>query len=448
MDRKYKKIVVLDSVIFFPEHRERLRRICEELVEYDTCKTEEEVLERVRGADCIISCWVDVPNRVLDENPQLRTVAFWTHAFEHRIDIDYARARNIFVPSIPDYGTDSVAELVFIGLLHLYSNRGGAISFGPKSEPQTIAEAIMARVADDVRCFGRNVKANLDGSWTHEYIKAGKLRLTSADDFEEQTLKGLTLGLLAGSSINQELLTIAVGGFRMNAIYSLCDLPYALDLTFRPIEELLTESHVVIYDSRTIPAILVDRIRNGRYLSTVDVASVSPSTAKTIFGRKLGIVGLGRIGTRVVQIARDGFAMDVRYHSRNVRPEIDDHFGIRSVGIQQILTESDVITFHLPHVGAEEVITREMVDLIPRQTTVVNVSVGNIFQDQRHLLARFAEADLNGYIDVYSGLPPKIELRGHKQYLLSTYRLGWRTKSTVGLKTHKLITKLENGLKH
>lgn len=448
MDCKYKKVVVLDSVIFFPEHRERLRRICEELVEYDTCKTEEEVLERVRGADCIISCWVNVPNRVLDENPQLRTVAFWTHAFEHRIDIDHARARNIYVPSIPDYGTDSVAELVFIGLLHLYSNRRGAINFGPKSEPQRIAEAIMARVADDVRCFSRNVKANLDGNWTHEYIKAGKLKLTSADDFEEETLKGLTLGLLADRSINQEMVKLAASGFRMNAVYSLCDLPHALDLTFRPIEELLKESHVLVYDSRATPARFLDKIRNGHYLSTVDAASISPGMGKTVLGRKLGIIGLGRIGTRVAQIARDGFAMDVRYHSRKGKPELDDHLGIRAVSIQQILTESDVITFHLPHVGAEKVITREMVDLIPPHTTVVNVSVGNIYEDQRHLLGRFTEADLNGYIDVYKGLPPKIELRDRKQYLLSTYRLGWRTKSTIGLKTHKLITRLEEGLKH
>ena len=39
-------------------------------------------------------------------------------------------------------------------------------------------------------------------------------------------------------------------------------------------------------------------------------------------------------------------------------------------------------------------------------------------------------------------MPPRQELRARKDYLISTFRLGWRTKSTVGLKTHKLITKL------
>ena len=50
----------------------------------------------------------------------LETVAFWTHAYEHRINKEYAISKGIYVPCIPDYGTDSVAELAFIGLLHLY----------------------------------------------------------------------------------------------------------------------------------------------------------------------------------------------------------------------------------------------------------------------------------------------------------------------------------------
>jgi hypothetical protein len=88
-----------------------------------------------------------------------------------------------------------------------------------------------------------------------------------------------------------------------------------------------------------------------------------------------------------------------------------------------------------------------MIEMIPPKTTIVNVSVGNIFQDQSHFLSRFEKDDLSGYIDVYETLPPREELRGHKKSLIATYRLGWRTKSTIGLKTHKLITKLKEGLK-
>ena len=121
--KKYKKIVILDSVILYPEHRYRLNQLADEIVEYNTCNTEEEVLERVKGADCVISCWVDITNRVIDENPQIKTIAFWTHAYEHRIDKKYAESHGIYVPCIPDYGTDSVAELAIMGMLNVNSRK-------------------------------------------------------------------------------------------------------------------------------------------------------------------------------------------------------------------------------------------------------------------------------------------------------------------------------------
>ena len=121
-EKLYRKIVVLDSVIFFPEHRKRLEAIADE-VEYNTCDSEDEVSQRCQGADCIISCWVDIPHRIIEENPQLRTVAFWTHDYEHRIDAPFARSHGIHVPAIPDYGTDSVAELVFNALLNMFEGQ-------------------------------------------------------------------------------------------------------------------------------------------------------------------------------------------------------------------------------------------------------------------------------------------------------------------------------------
>ena len=146
MSKKFKKIVVLDSVIFYPEHRDRLNEIAEDVVEYNTCETEEEVLARVKGADCIISCWVDISNRVIDENPQLKTVAFWTHAYEHRIDKEHALKHGLHVPSIPDYGTDSVAELAFIGLLQLYKNNENILGLSRMNDSTYLQEEIMAKI--------------------------------------------------------------------------------------------------------------------------------------------------------------------------------------------------------------------------------------------------------------------------------------------------------------
>lgn len=436
---KYKKVVILDSVILYPEHRFRLNQIADEVVEYNTCKSEEEVLERVAGADCIISCWVDISNRVIDENPQLKTIAFWTHAYEHRIDKEYALSKGIYLPCIPDYGTDSVAELAFIGLLNLYENTN-------RRNCRTMDEEIVKLIANDIRRFPENIKKNLTGSWMHEYIKNGELRITDSRAFKEDTMKGLTVGLLLSAEFLQnDLVRIFTAGLKMNVIHSCCDIAYDIDVSFRPIERLLNESQVIVYDSRIIDEETRKKINSNQYMSVVDISKIQTG-GDSIKKLKFGIVGLGRIGTRVAQIARDAFDMDVCYYSRTRKPDLEELYGIKYATLEDVLSSSDVISFHLPHVGAEGFVKNSMVDKIPKGTTVINVSVGNIFEEQEYIFDRFKENDLNGYIDVYATLPPRVHLRNRKEWLISTYRLGWRTKSTVGLKSHKLITKLALGL--
>ncbi len=435
MPRPYRKIVVLDSVIFFPEHRRRLEELADEIVEYNTCTTEDEVSQRCRGADCIISCWVDISHRIVEENPQLRTIAFWTHDYEHRIDAAFAKARGIHVPAIPDYGTDSVAELVFIALLDLY---------GKSPTDAVLSESVVARLTDDVRRFSKNSKDCLGGRWLHEYIKTGRRRMTHPDEIPEETLKGLTVGVLDPAVLDDALVRMLSDGFRTNLIYSLFDHPHNLDVAFRPVDHLLKESDVLVYDSRTLPAEHRRTVEQRTYLSKVDTAGIVPHR-QSLRGHTLGIVGLGRIGGRVAQIARDGFGMDVQYFTRTPKPDLDRSLGLRAVSLDEVLTTSDIVTFHLPHHGADEFVTSDMIRTIPDGTTVLNASVGNVMEDEALLLKRFAAGELRGYVDVYQTLPPRAELRAARASLTATYRLGWRTKSTVGLKTHKLLTKIADG---
>lgn len=434
----YNKVVVLDSVIFFPEHRERLESLAEEIIEYNTCTSEDQVSERCKGADCIISCWVDIPHRIIEENPQLRTIAFWTHDYEHRIDHKFARQHGIHVPAIPDYGTDSVAELVFVALLNMFADSNGPQPVG--SHP---SESIAAQIGDQIRLFNKNVKDTIDGRWLHEYIKTGQRRLSHPDDIPEETLKGLTVGILDKDAINASLVQLLSDGLRMNLIYSLSDQYHCLDVAFRPVDQLLTESQVLIYNSKTLPPEHRRAVEERKYFAKIDTAELVP-TRRSLRGLTLGIVGLGRIGSRVAQIARQGFDMNVQYYSRTPKPDLEKAFGLKSTTLEEVLTTSDIISFHLPHHGSENFITPEVIRSIPNGTTVVNASVGSIIEDESVFLSRFGAGELRGYVDVYKTLPPRSELRAMRDSLTATYRLGWRTKSTVGLKTHKLLSKIQD----
>ena len=414
--KKYQKIVILDSVIIYPEHRYRLNLLADEIVEYNTCNSEEEVLERVKGADCVISCWVDISNRVIDENPQIKTIAFWTHAYEHRIDKQYAESHGIYVPCIPDYGTDSVAELAIIGMLNVFSRDKKGIVRQPDEE-------IVMRIANSVRNFEKNVKDNLTGHWIHEYVKTGNLKITEPGYFKEETMKGMTVGLmLSQESVNNDLISMLVHGFKMNVIHCCCDIVYTLDASFRPVENLIEESNILVYDSSLVSPDTLEKINAGKFIQVIDVQD-AVCHGSSIKRKTLGIIGLGRIGTRVAQIATQGFGMKVQYYSRTRKPEVEEAYGIDYADINTVLSSSDIISFHLPHVGAENYITKEMIEMIPEETCVINVSVGNIMENQEYFISRFSDGDLCGYIDVYKTMPPRQELRAHKEYLISTFRL-------------------------
>lgn len=431
-------MVVLDSVIFYPEHRERLNRMAREVIEYNTCQSEDEVSERCAGADAIISCWVDIPKRIVDENPQLKAIAFWTHDFEHRIDAPYATSRGIHVPAIPDYGTDSVAELVFLGLLSMFSCTPGA-----EIDEVNQEEEIVFRLGDDVRRLSANVKDNLTGRWFHEYVKTGQLQIGSPDGIPAETLKGLTVGILGPGLLTPQLEQLLTRGLGMKLIYALADAPHTMQTAFRPVEDVLSDAQIIIYDSGKHPWIKDRLPQCPRLLSVVDAADMDARRVR-LRGKTLAILGLGRIGSRVAQIAVEGFGMSVVYHSRTRKPDLEESLGLQYVSLEEVFSAGDILSVHLPHHGAEDVVTRMLVDKIPPGTVFVNCSVGSVIEDEEALLDRCAAGELRAFLDVYRTLPPRSRLRELRGSVLATYRLGWRTKATVGLKTHKLLTKLEN----
>ena len=86
----------------------------------------------------------------------------------------------------------------------------------------------------------------------------------------------------------------------MNVIHCCCDIKYTLNASFRPVDNLLKESNIIIYDSKLISPDVKDKILHGKYINAIDIDNVQ-SKGESLKGKKLGIIGLGRIGTRVDQ---------------------------------------------------------------------------------------------------------------------------------------------------
>jgi len=69
-------------------------------------------------------------------------------------------------------------------------------------------------------------------------------------------------------------------------------------------------------------------------------------TGLDVYGKTLGIVGLGRIGKAMARRAR-GFSMKVLYNDPKQDTETEKELGVQFAGLEEILTESDFISLHL-----------------------------------------------------------------------------------------------------
>lgn len=67
-----------------------------------------------------------------------------------------------------------------------------------------------------------------------------------------------------------------------------------------------------------------------------------------ISGKTLGVIGMGRIGSRVAEILHHGFGMRILYYTKHKERNVEKTLGARKVSLQTLLKKSDVVTLHVP----------------------------------------------------------------------------------------------------
>jgi phosphoglycerate dehydrogenase-like enzyme len=122
-------------------------------------------------------------------------------------------------------------------------------------------------------------------------------------------------------------------------------------------------------------------------------------------GRTLGVVGLGRLGSRVAAIGQ-AFEMSVIAWSQNLDAERAASLGVEAVGKQELFSRADVVTIHVRLsdrtrglVGAAE-----LAAMRPR-SILVNTSRGPIVDSAALLAALEARAIAGAGLDVFDVEP-------------------------------------------
>ncbi|MBE3596760.1 MAG: D-glycerate dehydrogenase [Hydrogenibacillus sp.] len=127
---------------------------------------------------------------------------------------------------------------------------------------------------------------------------------------------------------------------------------------------------------------------------------------RDVYGKRLGIFGMGRIGQAVARRAK-GFAMDIIYHNRRRRPkEIEDALGATYVDWETLLGTSDILVVLVPYAPVlHHVIDAAALAMMKDGAILIAVSRGGIV-DEAALYAALASGKLYAAgLDVYEREP-------------------------------------------
>ena len=126
-----------------------------------------------------------------------------------------------------------------------------------------------------------------------------------------------------------------------------------------------------------------------------------------IFGKRLGIIGMGRIGQAVARRAR-GFGLSIHYHNRNpVHEEIETELEATYwESLDQMLARMDFISVNCPHTPATyHLLSARRLALLQPHAVIINTSRGEVI-DENALTKVLQAGDIAGAgLDVFEHEP-------------------------------------------
>ena len=186
---------------------------------------------------------------------------------------------------------------------------------------------------------------------------------------------------------------------------------------------------LLIAIDRRIPDNVAD-LRDGRW------DKKQYSTAHGIYGRSLGIIGVGAIGLAVLERAA---AFGLKLHviekddrSTEIRQQLRDMNVVSVASVDVLIDKCDVLSFHVPSdPQTRGMVNVEFLQKLHPGTILINTARGDLI-DERALVGALESKDLRVGLDVYGDEPESSHgefrsvLAKHKQ-VYGTHHIGAST---------------------
>jgi len=101
-----------------------------------------------------------------------------------------------------------------------------------------------------------------------------------------------------------------------------------------------------------------------------------------VWGKIIGIVGIGRIGSAMARRAK-GFNMKILYYDVYRNEQVERELGVEYVPLERLLKESDYITIHVPLTPeTHHLINEERLRMMKKTACLINTSRGPVVDEK------------------------------------------------------------------
>lgn len=147
---------------------------------------------------------------------------------------------------------------------------------------------------------------------------------------------------------------------------------------------------------------MAERVKSGEWRGSIS----SDWFGIDVHHKKLGILGMGRIGLALAQRAHLGFGMPILYNARKHHDEAERRFDAEYCDLDTLLAESDFLCISLPLTEqTHHLIGREQLAKMKRSAILINAGRGPVV-DEQALIAALKDGTLHAAgLDVFEQEP-------------------------------------------
>ncbi|MEX6634073.1 2-hydroxyacid dehydrogenase [Hyphococcus lacteus] len=132
------------------------------------------------------------------------------------------------------------------------------------------------------------------------------------------------------------------------------------------------------------------------------------SWGQRVTGRTLGIVGMGNVGREVAKRAQ-GFDLNIIYHTPRPSAELDRTYNAKSVTLEALFKQADIISLHCPHTEkTHHMIDAEAIEMMKPSAVIVNISRGPVMDELALIDALKSGRIFGAGLDVFETEPAPI----------------------------------------